>query len=142
MEHSFATYHSIITYKHETNLKLYALTFKVGKYTMIAFKNMFLSIKHVCLNKLILFQFHHSFKNPNAQTQTNSQHDFHHRSDIRNTSISQRCSKRSIFKYFKKAQKYVKYAYVWIELRVCHYYDFHPPPKSLTIISNTLQINF
>jgi len=68
-----------------------------------------------------------------------------HSSDIRNTSISQRCSKRSIFKYFKKiiikiqrlenwplykvflsiflkAQKYVKYAYVWIELRVCHYY--------------------
>jgi hypothetical protein len=25
-----------------------------------------------------------------------------HRSDIRNSSISQRCSKRSIFKYFKK----------------------------------------
>jgi uncharacterized membrane protein len=25
-----------------------------------------------------------------------------HRSDIRNTSISQRCSKKSIFKYFKK----------------------------------------
>jgi hypothetical protein len=25
-----------------------------------------------------------------------------HRSDIRNTSISQRCSKRSIFKYLKK----------------------------------------
>ncbi len=69
-----------------------------------------------------------------------------HSSDIRNTSIFRRCSKRSIFKYFKKsiikiqrlenwplyqvfssikkkAQKNVKYAYVWIELRVCHYYD-------------------
>ncbi len=68
-----------------------------------------------------------------------------HSSDIRNTSIFRRCSKRSIFKYFfkniikiqrlenwplyqvfssifKKAQKNVKYAYVWIELRVCHYY--------------------
>jgi hypothetical protein len=68
-----------------------------------------------------------------------------HSSDIRNTSIFWRCSKRSIFKYFKKiiiiiqrlenwplyqvfssiflkAQKNVKYAYVWIELRVCHYY--------------------
>jgi hypothetical protein len=28
------------------------------------------------------------------------QHHLNHSSDIRNTSISQRCSKRSIFKYF------------------------------------------
>jgi len=72
---------------------------------------------------------------------------FVHSSDIRNTSIFRRCSKRSIFKFFLKniikiqrlenwplypvfssiffkTQKNVKYAYVWIELRVCHYYGF------------------
>jgi len=76
-----------------------------------------------------------------------------HSSDIRNTSIFRRCSKRSIFKYLKnniikiqrfenwplyqvfsiiflKAQKNVKYAYVWIELRVCHYYVFMPRRKT------------
>jgi hypothetical protein len=80
----------------------------------------------------------------------------HHSSDIRNTSIFWRCSKRSIFKYFKKniikiqrlenwplynvflsiflkAQKYVKYAYVWIELRICHYYDPHTPKWAPTL---------
>ncbi len=32
-------------------------------------------------------------------------------------------AKKEVFSsIFKKAQKNVKYAYVWIELRVCHYY--------------------
>jgi len=74
-------------------------------------------------------------------------------------SIFRRCSKRSIFKYlkkniikiqrlenwplykvflsiFKKAQKYVKYAYVWIEWRVCHYYGNHGWVKGSQLTKN------
>jgi hypothetical protein len=93
----------------------------------------------------------HHFWLPFSQEPTIEHKPSYHSSDIRNMSIFRRCSKRSIFKYFlknhyiiqrlenwplyqvfssifKKAQKNVKYAYVWIELRVCHYYasyNFH-----------------